>query len=1538
MSKKTSKNRNTNKALKALKRKRAKVFVGGGGFSNIDQSSWYKEHQKKQKAKAEKAEPYSQDLSPDEIGVIGPKNNRLKRENVHDTGNYQHMGLNLNERETTGSLLGSYKGLDGKEYSTASEVIAANAKWRADQVTSGSQEDLNSDGVPDSVEVIAEPVQGEDPVVAPTTTPVEDAIKTQDDIVASLNTNTYEAPKAPIMGPPDDITPFQTQADLLQKMDRDNLPKATAGESRVGISTPASTGTVTEGKDADPLIASSYTSEDAKATDPTEAAQGDVSKEPTATDAELSERVKTPLRDTKEEEAAMDIKAAERPDQRDYADGVTSDEEYVIQNPNDPEVKKRVGQVITEQEIAELRKIAPGREIPVDEIMQRFPDIAKRVAQTGAFASRKAQELGRAPTERAAEATYQEMQDVGVGRKEAIDPLGEAGVATREGITGQAVEAPDASRMDTQQAGVLDRDTFVTEDISDATAKITNLEELPTFQKVGQRVAATGEAAQRIATELGDAPSVDLEGREAILGEKARGNAASIDGVPTLAASKMQAVTGEERKMAAADMAEVVAELPPEITAAVSEDPATVEAQIDSGADPKVNAAVAAMPQEALVSVQMETLLSGMEEGKTPAWARPAVAQIEQMMAQRGLSASTVGRDALFNAIIQSALPMAQSNAQALQQRAQQNLSNEQQANLQGSQQTMQIRMQNLANTQTAASQTAQMAQDMAVQQGTFRQQAVMTEAQQGQETRMMTAQMGQQRAQQESAQLQQAAVQNLNASQQIELANLQALNQAGIQNLSAEQQSKLTEYQAVINRNVRQAEFQQEMERVNLSSDIQVELSNLREKNLAASETMTAENQERLTRLNTLVDFKKTNAGMAQQMELSNLSNDQQMRMAELSERATTDAANFSTANQMELARLQTYTKFMSENTQILQQTELANFSMEEKFALADLASKNQASSENLSAEQQVELANLDARLKESTLEAQMRQQVITQDFSQKQQMELANLEALNRADADSMSAEQQSKLATYNAQVSRKIRQTELNQDMERANLDVRLKSELAELSEKNATDRANMSSDQQMRLANLSTLVDFKKTDAAMAQQMDMANMGNEQQLEMAQLAERASTDAANMTAENSRRLSDLQTFASVMSQNEQLAQQADLANLSMEEKIRLVNLSEENKADAESMSAENVAELQKFEKKMGAAQVNANLAQQMGLANLSNEQQASMFNAQIDANMDMKQFDANQQMQLANSQFMKSMTMKNLDNKQQGAMQNATALASMDIANADARTRVSVENAKNFLAMDMSNLSNSQQAVVLDQQMLQQRYLSDAAATNASRQFNATSQQQLDQYMTGLAQQMQQFNSTQNNAMQQFNATEKNRLTAIRENNQMEVSRLNAQLASQVSQFNAQMEYNAEQWNASNAQAVEQSNITWRRNANTSATAAQNAANQQTAGFEFNMDAAAQASMWQQLREEAGRTFGKEMANDDRIITVVQSALSNEAFMTSENGVIRGQRQELFQLLRRVTSGVDSVLGSPPAGVDNDGDGVPDDIAARDRAPV
>jgi hypothetical protein len=1043
-------------------------------------------------------------------------------------------------------------------------------------------------------------------------------------------------------------------------------------------------------------------------------------------------------RDSEQEQAAM-ATAATRPIKKDYAKGATSEDVITVGDVTGPTVETRDGITISDEERARLSAIAQGRGVALEDLPEYKDKIKKRTAQSG----------------EAAAGTY-------------VPRLGETPEAT-------AARAEYFGADYTPQGGK------------------TEIDAIPAYAKAATRVAQVGVAAERIASELGTAPSVDFKGREAITGTAPQGDASQIGGIPTFEAASRNAVTGKERTVAAADMMAVVADIPEDVTAAISEDPATVEAQIDSGADPQVTAAVAALPQEALVSVQMENLLAGMEDGKTPAWARPAVAAIEQQMAQRGLSASTVGRDALFNAIIQSALPMAQSNAQALQQRAQQNLSNQQQANLASAQNTMTVRMQNLANRQTAASQTASMAQEIKVQQGSFSQQATITTAQQKQQTEMATFQAAQQRAQQESAQRQQAAIAELSTNAQMDLANLQALNAAGAENMSAEQQGRLTKYNAQIAKVMRQADLKQDMEKANLNSSLQMRLANLSEMNAAAKDTMTAENQEELTNLQTLVDFRKTDAQFAQQMDMANMSNEQQMELAMLQDRAATDSANFTADNQFKMQEL--------------------------------------------------------------------------------------------------------------NQKVARSVRQAELNQRMEEVNLDSKLKIELSELSEKNTTSRANMTAEQQTRLANLNVLVDFKKTNAAMAQQMDMANLGNEQQMELANLAERAATDSANMTEENRFRFQELNNATRILSENAQLLQQADLAKLSMEEKISLANLSEQNKAASESMSAKNIAELQVYEKKMGAATVNAQLAQQMGLANLSNKQEAAMFNAQIDANLDMKQFDANQQTALANSQFMQTMTVKDLDNRQQAMMQNATANAAMDLANADAVTRVNIENSKSFLAMDMANLSNEQQANMMNAQMDQQTLLSNQSAANAAKQFNATSENQTNQFMATLGQNANQFNTSQQNAMTQFNAAEKNRMAAMDAGNALEAEKFNTEIATQVKQFNADQDFKAEQWNAANAQAIQQADLTWRRNLNTADTAAQNAANQQQAGFEFQMDITEQTQMWQSLRDDADRIFRSDMAQDDRLVTVIQSALSNEAFMTDKN--MASKREEIFRLLKKVT---------------------------------
>ncbi len=803
------------------------------------------------------------------------------------------------------------------------------------------------------------------------------------------------------------------------------------------------------------------------------------------------------------------------------------------------------------------------------------------------------------------------------------------------------------------------------------------------------RTAQVGEAASRVKTELGDAPSADLQGREAITGTAAQGDASQIGGIPTAAAASMQAVTGTERTAAAADMMAIVADLPDEITAAISEDPATVQAQIDTGADPQVTAAVAALPQEALVSVQMEQLLAGMEDGKTPAWARPAVAAIEQNLAQRGLEASTVGRDALFNAIIQSALPIANSNAQALQQRAAQNLSNEQQANLATSQNQMQVRMANLANQQTAASQTAQMSQQIKVQQGQFRQEARITSEQQEQQTALANFQAAQQQASQESSQRQQAALANLDAGTRSDLANLQALNAAESQNLTAEQQSRLASYNAQVNRTMRQAELKQDMEKANLSAEMQMKLANLTEENVASRDTMTAENQE----------------------------------------------------------------------------------------------------------------------------------------------------------------------------------------------------------------------------ELANLNVLVDFKKTNATLGQQMDLANLNAEQQMNLANLAERAATDAANFTADERRELQRLTTYTSMMSQNAELRQRAELARLSAAEKVELANLAAQNQADSESMTAQNVASLQKYEKKMQAAQVNAQLANQMGLANLSNEQEAAMFNAQTEANMDITKFNADQQVELANAKFMQTMSMQNLSNQQQAAMQNATAMAALDLATVDQRTKLAVTNAQNFLQMDLANLNNRQQATVLDQQMKQQRLLSDQAATNAANQFNATSENQTNQFVASMEANMSQFNASQANALSQFNASEANRASALEAENALKADSINAELGAKVAMFDQELQFRTDSWNAANAQAVEQSNVEWRRKSNTLDTAAQNAANQQSASFAFNMSQTAQAQLWQELRDQA--TFDQQSSESgkDRALNLLNSALGNDVFLKAKDTSALGiQRTKIFSLIQDILNDV------------------------------
>lgn len=186
-------------------------------------------------------------------------------------------------------------------------------------------------------------------------------------------------------------------------------------------------------------------------------------------------------------------------------------------------------------------------------------------------------------------------------------------------------------------------------------------------------------------------------------------------------------------------------------------------------------------------------------------------------------------------------------------------------------------------------------------------------------------------------------------------------------------------------------------------------------------------------------------------------------------------------------------------------------------------------------------------------------------------------------------------------------------------------------------------------------------------------------------------------------------------------------------------------------------------------------------------------------------------------------------------------------------------IAAQDAATYFNMDMANLNNRQAASLETFRARQQNMLTDTAADNASKQFNATSRAQTQQFVAGLINNIQQYNSSLSTNIEQFNASEKNKIAAQNANNTFAADNFNAQMEYNVKSFNSQMQNQRETFNKQMSFAIEQSNVLWRREVNTGNTAAVNAANQANVQNAFNMSMTAQNQLWQQWRDEASWAF-------------------------------------------------------------------------------
>ena len=259
----------------------------------------------------------------------------------------------------------------------------------------------------------------------------------------------------------------------------------------------------------------------------------------------------------------------------------------------------------------------------------------------------------------------------------------------------------------------------------------------------------------------------------------------------------------------------------------------------------------------------------------------------------------------------------------------------------------------------------------------------------------------------------------------------------------------------------------------------------------------------------------------------------------------------------------------------------------------------------------------------------------------------------------------------------------------------------------------------------------------------------------------------------------------------------------------------------------------------------------------------------------------------------------------------ALADGLLTASIPIAQADAETykqmifqnlnnrqQAALTNANNYFQMDMANLSNKQQASLQNLNVRQSFLLSDQAASNAARQFNATSQNQVDQFYSSLSAQINEQNASRTDAMNQFAAAESNKISGMNAQNKMAVEKANADRAQVLNQFNAQLLDQRQRFNVENQRVIDQSNVEWRRTINTANTTITNATNQLNAQNLLNLSNYALSSLWQQWRDEAAWVNSSSENAENRAHNTAIAALerSTELDLADEN-----KTSALYQLL-------------------------------------
>jgi hypothetical protein len=433
------------------------------------------------------------------------------------------------------------------------------------------------------------------------------------------------------------------------------------------------------------------------------------------------------------------------------------------------------------------------------------------------------------------------------------------------------------------------------QDIAAGTGQVTPTAPTVTAETVGQAQAAATPTATPAATMTATtaAPAVQTEtaATQAQVGTVSQDAQVQAQQQTTTSIDGMQAAQGMATMVNAPAARQIQQG---ELISGVA------DAQVASTFNEQIQAATATPTTQATVQGQLDGLMQQFQGRQPPAWAAGAMRAATAQMAARGLGASSMAGQALVQAAMESALPIAQADANIVAQFEAQNLSN--------------------------------------------RQQRAMLAAQQRAQFMGMEFDQAFQARVANSARIGDIANMNFTAEQQIALENSRAVNTMNLNNLSNRQAMVMAEAAALSNLDMANLNNRQQSAVQNAQNFMQMDMANLSN----AQQTELFKAQQNIQALftdqaaeNAAAQFNASSENQTNQFFANLGSQVSQFNAAQSNAMAQYDASSINSIRQFNAQMQQQRDQFNAQNGLVVAQ---ANAQWRQNIATLNTAAQNEA------------------------------------------------------------------------------------------------------------------------------------------------------------------------------------------------------------------------------------------------------------------------------------------------------------------------------------------------------------------------------------------------------------------------------------------------------------------------------------------------------------------------------------------------------------------------------------------------------------------